>query len=85
MTMEFIGDGIQTIPRGGGGGGGSQDKVLEDKCIELLNSQPKLNEMDTIYFSVDDIQRLKPVSRENSMNTVLTQDSLRYNRLIEKI
>lgn len=85
MTMEFIGDGIQTIPRGGGGAGGSQDKVLEDKCIELLSSQPILDEMGTIQYSVADIERLKPSTRENSMNTVLTQDSLRQNRLIEKI
>lgn len=85
MTAEFIGDGIQTIPRGGGGGGESTDTVMENKCIELLNSQPKLDEMDTIQFSVEDISRLKPVSRDNSMNTVLTQDSLRFNRLIEKI
>jgi hypothetical protein len=48
MTMQFIGDGIQTIPRGGGGAGGSQDKVLEDKCLELLNSQPILDEKGTI-------------------------------------
>jgi hypothetical protein len=77
MTAEFIGDGIQTIPRGGGGGGESQDKILEDKCVELLNSLPKLDEMDQIYYSVDDVLRLKPISRDNSMNTVLAQDSLR--------
>jgi hypothetical protein len=50
MTAEFIGDGIQTIPRGGGGGGGeSQDKILEDKCDNLLDTLPKLDESGGIY------------------------------------
>lgn len=34
---------------------------------------------------MEDINRLKPVKRENSLNTVVTQDALRYNRLISKI
>jgi len=36
-------------------------------------------------FNIEDVNRLKPVVRENSMNTVITQDVLRYNRLIERI
>ena len=32
-----------------------------------------------------DVSQFKPVSNNNIFNTVLTQDSLGYNRLIDKI
>lgn len=74
----MLDDALLTIPRGGSGGGQSEDEVLENLCDSLLNELPK-------EFSVEDVVRLKPVMRENSLNTVITQDVLRYNRLIVKI
>jgi len=69
---------LQTIPRSGSSGGKSEDEVLEGICDNLLNQLPQ-------QFNIEDVNRLKPVVRENSMNTVITQDVLRYNRLIERI
>mmetsp|Transcript_44969 Transcript_44969/g.98259 ORF Transcript_44969/g.98259 Transcript_44969/m.98259 type:complete len:105 (+) Transcript_44969:2396-2710(+) len=69
-TNVMMNSALQTIPRGGGGGGKSEDEVLEGICDNLLKTLPA-------EFSVEDVMRLKPVMRENSLNTVVTQDVLR--------
>jgi len=77
-TNKMMNAALLTIPRGGSGGGMSEDEVMEGICDKILKELPK-------EYNIEDVMRLKPVIRENSLNTVITQDVLRYNRLIEKI
>lgn len=56
-----------------------EDELLETICQDIsLNLPESLIDMDIVahYF---------PVMRENSMNTVLSQEVLRFNNLLKKI
>lgn len=63
---------------GGGGGGKSQDEVTGEITAGILASLIP-------DFDVAAIKKLYPVKYEESMNTVLVQELVRYNRLLKII
>ena len=81
------------MPSGGGGGGGdggggqSSDSVLEGLATNMINKMPVKSDYFRmgLPFKVDEVGELYPTDYNESMNTVLTQECLRYNRVIEVI
>ena len=61
-------------PRTGGGGGSREDVVME-LSKDILENLPPL-------FDMESIQTQYPVIYEESMNTVLQQESQRFNTLL---
>ena len=56
-----------------------EDELLQSIITDIKNNLPaKPVDMDQVMI-------LFPVMRENSMNTVLTQELIRFNRLLSKI
>lgn len=56
-----------------------EDAIMDTICSDITSNLPyKPVDMDTVFV-------LFPVQRENSMNTVLTQELIRFNRLLSKI
>merc|ERR550514_2364285 len=69
LTMEASG--------GSSGGGGSEDLV----AYEVAAITDKLSQRGR--FDVPGIQMQYPVLYEESMNTVLAQECIRYNKLVD--
>jgi dynein heavy chain len=61
----------------GGGGGGGRDKLIETTAKDTSVKLAKYGQ-----FDVEGIGMLYPVVYEESMNTVLIQECIRYNKLI---
>jgi len=77
-TKQFLESVLQTIPRSQSGTNESEDLEIERLINTLIGDLPDL-------FDLEEVMSLKPITRDNSLNTVLTQDTLRYNRLISII
>jgi len=67
----------QAQAAGSGSGGPSRDDVVATITAETLERIPK------VPFDVELVERKYPITYEESMNTVLKQELIRYNRLIE--
>lgn len=76
--MQLLEDIMSTMPRSSGGGGKSADDVMDDMAQDLVNQTPEL-------FNLDDLEDNYPTKYEESRNTVLKQESLKFNRLIGKL
>ena len=63
---------------GSGGGGGAQDELVAKITKDIIDRLPP-------NFDIEAVQRKFPVRYEESMNTVLAQEMLRYNRLLSII
>jgi len=75
-TYEMFLTILSLQPRSSAGSGLSREEVIEAKCEEILAQVPA-------PFPVDDVIAKYPVAYEQSMNTVLTQECIRYNVLLE--
>ncbi|KAI9190103.1 hypothetical protein H9P43_001536 [Blastocladiella emersonii ATCC 22665] len=62
---------------GGGGGGAAKtaDEMVSEVAADILKKVPK-------PFAIDEILEKSPVSYKESMNMVLVQECIRYNRLL---
>ncbi|EGR31445.1 hypothetical protein IMG5_109350, partial [Ichthyophthirius multifiliis] len=60
------------------GGGQSLEETLNNLCNNILTDFPEI-------YNLDEIQEKYPVKYEESMNTVLTQELTRFNKLIKVI
>ena len=60
---------------GGGGGGGDAEEMLAKIANGILDRLPP-------DFDLESVQRKYPVTYTESMNTVLAQELIRFNRLI---
>jgi dynein heavy chain len=60
------------------GGSKSKDDILNDICSGILGLLPK-------DFAIEEAQQKYPVSYEESMNTVLIQELVRFNKLLKVI
>jgi len=64
--------------RGGGGGGSGRDEVVFSVSDDVLKRVPE-------PFDIEAVQQKYPVLYMESMNVVLAQECVRYNRLISVI
>lgn len=74
-TDTILGTALSLQPRATSSGGKSQDEVLAETCQEIIDKLPKV-------LDYERAQRKHPVLYEESMNTVLHQEILRFNRLL---
>ena len=75
-TNILLGTALTLQPRVSGAAGKSQDQVLDEACKNILEKLPK-------QFDIEYAQKRHPITYEESMNTVLLQELLRFNRLLE--
>ena len=61
---------------GGGGKGKSREEIIGEQAKSLQDRTPPV-------FSLEKVSKLYPTSYEESMNTVLFQECVRYNRLLK--
>ena len=71
-TLETV---LSLQPRVSAGKGVSREEQIENKCREIAARVPKV-------FDVDAVQARYPTLYEESMNTVLQQECIRYNGLL---
>ncbi|XP_021092936.1 dynein heavy chain 3, axonemal isoform X6 [Heterocephalus glaber] len=69
---------LLTLPRQSGGGGKSPQEVVEELAQDVLSKLPK-------DFDLEEVMNLYPVVYEESMNTVLRQELIRFNRLTKVV
>lgn len=60
---------------GGGGKGKSREEIIGEQAKSIQNRTPPA-------FSLEKVSKLFPTSYEESMNTVLFQECVRYNKLL---
>jgi dynein heavy chain len=63
------------MPRKAGGAGKSQEEMLQDIAKNILEKLPP-------NFDVDEASKKHPIMYNESMNTVLQQELLRFNKLL---
>ncbi|CAH2307190.1 dynein heavy chain 3, axonemal [Pelobates cultripes] len=73
-TNQLFNGILLTLPRQTAGGGKSSQEIVEDLARDILNKLPK-------DFDLEKVMEKYPVVYEESMNTVLRQELIRYNRL----
>ncbi|XP_050390512.1 dynein axonemal heavy chain 1 [Patella vulgata] len=69
---------LQLQPKTAAGGGKSREEVMEDAAKAILEQVPQ-------PIDIAIVMKKYPVLYEQSMNTVLTQEVIRYNRLLKTI
>jgi dynein heavy chain len=74
-AMQLLEDIMSTTPRTSGGGGKSADEVMDEMAVDIEKQTPE-------PFNLDDMEEAYPTKYEESRNTVLKQESLKFNRLI---
>ena len=65
---------LLTLPRQTGGGGKSSAQVIEELATDILSKLPPA-------FDLEMVIKKYPVVYNESMNTVLRQELIRFNRL----
>jgi len=73
MMLETI---LSVQPRSTSGAGKSRETIIEEIANFVQSRTPDVYDFDTIY-------KKYPTKYEESMNTVLIQEIVRYNRLLE--
>eukprot|EP00128_Syssomonas_multiformis_P006337 Colp12_sorted_trinity150504_noHs@15064 len=73
-TTQLFDGVLATLPREGGGGGKTPQDVIEELASDILAKLPP-------DFDVLDTKEKYPVLYNESMNTVLVQELIRFNRL----
>jgi dynein heavy chain len=77
-TNELFNGILLTLPRQAKGAGKSPNEIVDDLCEEILLKIPE-------PYDTDKVQAKYPVLYEESMNTVLGQECVRFNRLIRTV
>ncbi|XP_033114673.1 dynein heavy chain 3, axonemal-like isoform X5 [Anneissia japonica] len=80
-TQQLFDGILLTLPRQAGeasGGGRSSQQVIDDLASDILSKVPS-------NFNLEEVKAKYPVRYEESMNTVLLQELIRFNRLISVI
>ncbi|RMX56942.1 hypothetical protein pdam_00011068, partial [Pocillopora damicornis] len=73
-TQQLFDGILLTLPRQTSSGGKSSQEVIEDLACDILSKIP-------LPFDTEMVQKKYPVLYEESMNTVLLQELIRFNRL----
>jgi dynein heavy chain len=74
-TYQLLNGIVKLQPKSKSGGGRSQEEVVEETALGMQERIPK-------PLPLEDIMKKYPVKYEESMNTVLVQEVIRYNRLL---
>ncbi|CAD8115295.1 unnamed protein product [Paramecium sonneborni] len=69
---------LSLLPRSTGGAGASAEDLIKEKCKQILQKLPK-------QFNVFEAARKHPVQYNQSMNTVLQQELIRFNKLLAAV
>ena len=69
---------LSLLPRTAGGAGKTPDEIIKLKCKEILAKLPK-------SFDIDLVKKTHKVEYTESMNTVLQQELIRFNKLLNTI
>ncbi|ELW62513.1 Dynein heavy chain 3, axonemal [Tupaia chinensis] len=69
---------LLTLPRQSGGSGKSPQEVVQELAQDILSKLPE-------DFNLEEVMNLYPVVYEESMNTVLRQELIRFNRLTKVV
>lgn len=77
-TFSLLGTVVRLQPRASSAGGKSREEIVEDIVIGIVEKIPPA-------FSVEEVMTKYPVLYEESMNTVLIQEVIRYNKLLAVI
>ena len=77
-TYEVLGNVLSLMPRVSSGTGKSQEEELQDRAKEILQQLPE-------QYDIVDVIRKHPIKKDESMNTVLQQELLRFNKLTDQI
>ena len=77
-TRVLFDDLLLLQPRVSATGGKSRDEIMAETAHELLTKVPPM-------FDMADITERYPISYEDSMTTVLTQECIRYNRVLKVV
>ncbi|KAK7101861.1 hypothetical protein V1264_020177 [Littorina saxatilis] len=77
-TQQLFDGILLTLPRQTSGGGKSSQEIIEELACDILSKIPP-------DFNLDEVQGKYPVRYEESMNTVLAQELIRFNRLISVV
>ena len=64
-------------PRASSGGGKSRDELLDELAADILSKTPNA-------FNLEQVSDKYPTLSTESMNTVLQQECIRYNKVIEQ-
>ena len=67
---------LSVQPKTGTGSGKSREDVITEIANFVQSKTPEV-------LPIHEIQKMYPTSYEESMNTVLVQEVIRYNRLLE--
>jgi len=76
-TQELLSSMLLTQVQSGGGGGMNREKVVATLTADCIEKIPRE------LFDVELVEIKYPITYQESMNTVLKQELIRYNRLIE--
>ncbi|XP_069062696.1 dynein axonemal heavy chain 1 [Pleurodeles waltl] len=77
-TFALLNSIIQLQPKTSSTGGRGREEMVEEISVNILTKTPK-------PIDVQDVMIKYPVMYEESMNTVLIQEVIRYNRLLKEI
>ncbi|KAL8573170.1 Dynein heavy chain 3, axonemal [Nucella lapillus] len=77
-TQQLFDSILLTLPRQTGGGGKSSGDVIQDLAADILEKMPK-------DFDLEFVIKKYPVVYDESMNTVLRQELIRFNRLAQVV
>ncbi|KAJ1097170.1 hypothetical protein NDU88_002296 [Pleurodeles waltl] len=77
-TNQLFNGVLLTLPRQTSGAGKSPQEVVEDLARDILSKLPK-------DFNLEIVMEKYPVIYEESMNTVLRQELIRFNRLTQVV
>ncbi|KAL5009676.1 hypothetical protein ScPMuIL_011981 [Solemya velum] len=77
-TLNMLSSLMALQPKSASGGGKSREEIMEETAKTILGQVPK-------PIDVEPVMEKYPVMYEQSMNTVLVQEVIRYNRLLSTI
>ncbi|XP_069036810.1 dynein axonemal heavy chain 3 isoform X1 [Lepisosteus oculatus] len=77
-TNQLLDGVLLTLPRQSGGGAKSPQEVVEELAVDILSKLPA-------DFDLEKVIEKYPVIYEESMNTVLRQELIRFNRLTQVV
>uniref|UniRef100_A0A8C1R3A1 Dynein, axonemal, heavy chain 1 n=1 Tax=Cyprinus carpio TaxID=7962 RepID=A0A8C1R3A1_CYPCA len=77
-TFTLLGTLVKLQPRAAASGGKSRDEIIEEIVEGIVEKIPSL-------INVQEVMHKYPVMYEESMNTVLVQEVIRYNKLLSVI